>query len=68
MTELLESAFERASKMPEIEQNIFAKFMLEELESEKKWDRAFANSEDVLAKLASEALGDFENNKCEIVK
>ena len=68
MTELLESAFERASKMPEIEQNIFAKFMLEELESEKKWEKAFASSENVLAKLASEALEDFENSRCEIVK
>ncbi len=68
MTELLESAFERASKMPEIEQNMFAKFILEELESEKKWDSAFASSEDVLAKLATEAIEDFKNNRCEIIK
>ena len=68
MTELLESAFEKVSKMPEIEQNIFAKFILEELESEKKWEKAFASSENVLAKLASEALEDFENSRCEIVK
>ncbi len=68
MTELLENAFEKASKMPEIEQNIFAKFILEELESEKKWERAFSSSEDALAKLASEALEDFESSRCEIVR
>ncbi len=68
MTELLESAFEKVSKMPEIEQNIFAKFILEELESEKKWEKAFASSENALAKLASEALDDFENDRCEIIK
>ena len=68
MTELLESAFERVSKMPEIEQNIFAKFILEELESEKKWESSFAKSENVLERLANEALNDFENGKCEVIK
>jgi hypothetical protein len=30
--------------------------MLEELESEKKWEETFASSEDALGKLADEAL------------
>ena len=68
MTDLLESAFEKASKMSEIEQNIFAKFILEELESEKKWESSFAKSENVLERLANEALNDFENGKCEVIK
>lgn len=56
MTKLLEKAFKQASKLPSIEQNTVAKWLLEELESEKKWDKTFAESEDVLAKLAGEAL------------
>lgn len=56
MTKLLEKAFEEASKLPEIEQNALAKWVLEELEADKKWDKVFAESEDVLNQLANEAL------------
>ena len=56
MTQLLEKAFEYASKLPEIEQNTLAKWLLEELEAERKWDRAFADSEDILGQLADEAI------------
>jgi len=56
MTKLLEKAFKRASKLPEIEQNALAKWVLEELDSERKWEAAFADSEDVLEKLGKEAL------------
>ncbi len=56
MTKLLEKAFEEASKLPEIEQNSLAKWVLEELEADKKWDKAFAESEDILDQLANEAL------------
>ena len=56
MTKLLEKAFERASKLPEVEQNALAKWLLEELRAERKWQKAFAESEDVLARLADEAL------------
>ncbi len=56
MTKLLEKAFEDASKLPGIEQNALAKWLLEELEAEKKWDRAFAGSEDGLGQLADEAI------------
>ncbi len=58
MTELLNKAFKEASKLPEIEQNAFAKWVLKELETEKKWENLFANSEDILDKLADEALRD----------
>lgn len=56
MTRLLEKAFKEASKLPEVEQDALAKWMLEELEAERKWDRLFAESEDVLGRLADEAL------------
>jgi hypothetical protein len=56
MTELLEKAFKEASKLPEVEQNALAKWVMEELEIEGKWEKAFAGSEDILDKLANEAL------------
>ena len=52
MTRLLERAFKDASRLPDIEQNVLAKWLLEELEAERKWDRAFAGSEDILGQLA----------------
>jgi hypothetical protein len=58
MTRLLERAFKEASKLPESEQNALAKWVMEEPESEGKWAKAFAASEDILDKLADEALTD----------
>jgi len=56
MTRLLEKAFKEASKLPVVEQNALAKWVLEELEAEKKWEQIFAESEDVLDRLSDEAL------------
>jgi hypothetical protein len=63
MTKLLKQAFEEASKLTDVEQNALAKWVLEELESEKAWDQAFAASEDVLEKLANEALDEYQKGK-----
>jgi hypothetical protein len=63
MTKLLERAFKEACKLPEIEQNALAKWVLEELESERKWEKAFADSEDVLDSLADEALAEHKRGK-----
>ena len=60
MTSLLEKAFELASQLPTLEQNILARRLLDEIESEKKWNDHFAESEDVLAQLAAEALREEE--------
>ncbi|WNL12860.1 hypothetical protein [Aliarcobacter cryaerophilus] len=64
MTKLLNSAFEEISKLPEIEQNIFARFIINEIENEKKWEKKFSNSEDLLSNLVNTALTDFKKNKC----
>lgn len=56
MTKLLEKAFEEASRLPDLEQNALAKWVLDELHSERAWEKAFAESEDVLEKLADEAI------------
>ena len=56
MTKLLEEAFKKASELPETEQDSLAKWLLEELESEREWDRLFAQSQDALGRLAQKAL------------
>lgn len=63
MTRLLERAFKEASKLPEVEQNTLAKWVMEELEAESKWEKAFAGSEDILDKLADEALAAHKQRK-----
>jgi len=63
MTELLERAFQEASKLPDMQQNRIARWLLDELLSEKKWDSLFADSEDLLANLADEALKEHRAGK-----
>lgn len=63
MTLLLEKAFKEVSKLPKKEQNALAKWLLEEIKSEQKWDEKFAESEDVLDKLADEALSEYREGK-----
>ena len=63
MTKLLEKAFEQASKLPELEQNVLAKQLLNELATEKKWEKAFASSEDILSRLADEAVEEHKQGK-----
>ena len=56
MSKLLERAFAEASELEESEQDALAAWLLEELATERKWQSAFANSTNALAKLAEEAL------------
>jgi hypothetical protein len=56
MTKLLEKAFKKASKLPEVDQNVLAKWLLEELESDHIWEKKFSESENILEKLDDEAL------------
>lgn len=63
MTKLLDQAFQEASKLTDMQQNIIARWLLDELLAEKKWDSLFAESEDFLASLADEALGEHKAGK-----
>ena len=63
MTKMLEKAFKEASRLSEIEQNALAKWLLEELEEDKKWDKVLAESESTLDKLADEALDTHKQGK-----
>ena len=42
MTKSLEKAFKAASKLPVVDQKALAKWVIEELEAAKKWERIFA--------------------------
>ena len=63
MTQLLEKALNEVAKLPPSEQDALAAILLEELASEKKWSELFAQSQDVLAKLAEEALAEHRAGK-----
>ena len=63
MTELLQKAFEEASKLPPEEQDAFANMLLAELQSERRWDELFAKSQDMLKAMAEKAVRDFEQGK-----
>ncbi|MBS3754940.1 MAG: hypothetical protein KGY56_04505, partial [Desulfobacterales bacterium] len=63
MTQLLEKAFQEASKLSELEQNALARWLIDEILSEKKWMNTFAESEAVLEKLADEALSEHKQGR-----
>jgi len=58
MTQLLERAISEVNKLPPSEQDAIAAILFEELASEHRWSDSFAKSQDVLAKLADEALAE----------
>ncbi|MGH9898206.1 MAG: hypothetical protein ACRD63_00380 [Pyrinomonadaceae bacterium] len=61
MTKLLEKAFAEASKLPRETQDMLATMLLDNLTDEKMWNDTFAKSQDKLAMLAEEALGEFQS-------
>jgi hypothetical protein len=56
MTKMLERAFKKAASLPEPDQDALAEWLLQELESERRWQELFAKSQDGLSRLAAEAL------------
>lgn len=63
MTQLLEKVITEVAKLPDVEQNALAKWLLRELSSERTWEKAFAESEEALEKLAEEALKQHKQGK-----
>ena len=59
MTKLLEKAMQEVAKLPPSEQDAVAAILLEELTSEQRWADSFAKSQDQFAKLAQEALSEY---------
>jgi len=67
MTALLERAFIEASKLSPPEQDTLARWILEELASERRWEHLFAQSTDVLEQLADEALAEFRAGRTQVL-
>jgi len=63
MTRLLQRAVKKMKGLPAGEQDAIAALILDELEDEARWDKAFADSRDTLAKLASEASAEYRAKK-----
>lgn len=63
VSEMLEKAIEKVSHLSTEEQDALAEIMLQEMESEKRWDEAFKNSQDQLAKLGEEALKELREGR-----
>ena len=58
MTRTLDAAIAKLAALPPEEQDRVGNWLLEELRDEEHWNRQFAASQDVLSKLAAEALAD----------
>jgi hypothetical protein len=65
MSKLLKEAFAQAEKLPREEQDAFARWLLEELASEKRWSDLFAASQRRLTDLAAEALEENRSGRTE---
>ncbi len=63
MTALLEKAVHEISSLPNEQQDALASLILEEMESEAKWDKLFSESQSQLSKLASRAIEDYKTGK-----
>ena len=63
MTALLEKAMNQINALPPDEQDAVASLILEEIESEKRWDELFAGSQRQLAQLAGEAIAEYKAGK-----
>ena len=55
MSQLLDQALAEVQKLSESDQDAIAAIILEELADERKWDEAFARSQDQLERLAGDA-------------
>ena len=58
MSHLMDRAFREARQLPESDQEAIASIILQEIESERRWDELFSRPEsaDLLSRMADEAL------------
>ena len=63
MTKTLEKAFAKVSRLPVRDQNSVARWLIAELASDARWNKAFRRSEDRLAQLADVALEEHRNGR-----
>lgn len=60
MNQLLKKAFDEAAKLPEDDQDRIARLLLEEMESDRRWDELFATpeSESFLERMVDETIAE----------
>jgi len=63
MTQALSTAVATAAQLPEEEQDALAAILLEEMESEERWSALFADSPNLLERMANEAIQDFQTGR-----
>lgn len=63
MTQLLEQAIVEARKLSAPEQDAIAALILEELADDRRWDDAFARSQDQLSRLAAKVRRDIADGR-----
>jgi hypothetical protein len=63
VTKLLEQAVAKAGTLSEAEQDAIAQIVIDEIESERRWDEAIAKSPEKLGKLADKAWAEHEIRK-----
>jgi hypothetical protein len=68
MTKLLEKALNRVAKLSDSAQDEIAQIIINEIESEKKWDVKFAKSSSLLEKMAMVALTEHRSGKSRAMK
>jgi hypothetical protein len=58
MSQLMEHAFLKARQLPEQDQEVIASIILQEIESDQRWEELFARPEsaELLSRMADEAL------------
>ena len=60
MTKRLEDAITKVRQLSEAEQDAIAQIVLDEIESERRWDELFVRSPEKLASLADRAWAEHE--------
>ena len=60
MTQLLEKVLREVYKLSPEKQDAIAAIILESLEDERRWDKAFAESQDQFAQLAQKVRADIK--------
>ncbi len=65
MTKLLEQAVAKAGALPEADQDAIARIVLDEIESEKRWDALIAKAPDKLRNIADHAWAEHEAGRSE---
>ena len=63
MSKLLEEAFAKLAELPEADQDSIATWLLEALDSERRWEGLLSGSSDALECLADTALSEYRRGR-----